>query len=111
MDNFKMGSNFRGIPAEKLTTMAGNGWQDFSFGRDGLFYLPGWRRGFAPDEIRAQFFQVQMVSHYKQQDAAMRRELESSIQDAQEAERLAGWYRQQLVLESRMGMALARIAG
>lgn len=100
-----------GISPEKLALMVGDGWQDFSFGKDGLFYLPGWRRGFEPSEIRSQFFQVQMVSHYKRQDAALRRELESSIQDTQEAERLAGWYRQQLVLESRMGLALARIAG
>jgi hypothetical protein len=40
-----------------------------------------------------------------------KKEREAAIEDAQEAERLAGWYRGQLVLESRFGMVLASIAG
>lgn len=106
-----MASTFRGIPAEKLITLAGDGWQDFAFGRDGLFYLPGWRKGFEPAEIRAQFFQVQQVRLLTHQAAQARADLERAVQDTHEAERKAAWYRQQLVLEARMGLSLARIAG
>jgi hypothetical protein len=106
-----MRSSVPGISSEKLTHLAGIGWENFSFGRDGLFYMDGWRRGFTPSEIRAQFFQVQQIGCLKAAVQQARKEMEIAIQDAQEADRRAGWYRSQLVLESRMGLSLARIAG
>ncbi len=98
-----------GISEEKLITLAGPDWGNFCFGRDGLFYLDGWRRGFTPHEIRAQFFQVQKVRLLEQVAQQARKELEQAIQDAQEAERMVGWYRKQLVLESRLGAMFERI--
>lgn len=106
-----MAKHVSGISSEKLVSLAGPDWENFTFGRDGLFYIDGWRRGFSPAEIRSYFFSAQQIGHLRNKDAELRRELEAAIQDAQEAERLAGWYRQQLVLESRMGLALSRIAG
>lgn len=101
----------KGITSEKLITLAGDDWANFSFGRDGLFYLDGWRRGFTPHEIRAQFYQVQMVRSLTHQAALAKKDAEKAIRAQHEAEKLAAWYRSQLVLESRMGMALARITG
>lgn len=106
-----MVSRFRGISAEKLALLAGDGWQDFCFGRDGLFYLPGWRRGFEPAEIKAMFFQVQQVRALENKSVLAVRDAEMAIAAQHEAEKRAAWYRGQLVLESRMGMALARITG
>lgn len=33
--------------------LLGAAWRGWRFGRDGLLYAPGWRRGFAPGEILA----------------------------------------------------------
>lgn len=101
----------KGISAEKLILLAGSDWENFSFGRDGLFYLDGWRRGFTPAEIRKQFFDVQLVRNLQSQIEMHKKDAEQAITDAQDAERLAGWYRSQLLLESRFGMVLASIAG
>ncbi|MBZ0105519.1 MAG: hypothetical protein K8H84_07790 [Sulfuricella denitrificans] len=106
-----MAKTVKGIPPEKLITLAGPDWVNFSFGRDGLFYIEGWRRGFTPGEIRAQFYQVQLVRALTHQAATAKADTEKAIQSQQEAEKRAAWYRSQLVLESRMGMALARITG
>ena len=87
-------------------------WADFGarFGRDGLLYLAEWRRGFTVHELRALFFDCQRAR-------ALERELRQAVTDQaaalaaqSRAESRAEWYRRQLVLESRHGLMLARLA-
>lgn len=46
-----------------LAGLMGDQWQGFTFGRDGKLYLPGWRGGFDPHQIRAMFFHCHEVRH------------------------------------------------
>lgn len=86
-------------------------WMEFGarFGNDGRLYLAEWRQGFNVHQLRAMFFTCQEVG-------ALRIELRQARADQArqliEFERLArerAFYRHQLVLESRLGMCLARI--
>lgn len=43
--------------------LLGAEWEGFHFGSDGLLYVPGWRRGFDPHELKGLFFRMQLVSH------------------------------------------------
>lgn len=40
--------------------LLGNGWEGFYF-QSGELFIPGWKYGFNPDQIKAMFFQVQEV--------------------------------------------------
>lgn len=55
------------------SALLGNGWEGFYFQRGELF-IPGWRYGFNPDQIRGMFFEVQEVR-------ALRRELRQVRED------------------------------
>jgi hypothetical protein len=97
------GSVEKTLPAE---------WQSCGarFGRDGLLYLDGWRRGFTVHELRALFFDCQRAR-------ALERELRQAVTELERAQlkeslaiERAAWYRRQLVLESRLGAMLARLA-
>lgn len=39
-----------------LAALLGKAWEGFSFGPDGLLYVPGWANGMQPAHIRAMFF-------------------------------------------------------
>ena len=43
------------------SALLGKDWEGFYFGRDGEFYMPCWKYGFNPHQIRAMFWQVQQV--------------------------------------------------
>lgn len=58
------------VPCRKLlalrfdgdaSALLGKDWEGFYFGRDGEFYMPCWKYGFNPHQIRAMFWQVQQV--------------------------------------------------
>lgn len=86
-------------------------WRDqgASFGDDGLLYLPEWRRGFSIYELRALFFESQRARALDAELRTAARDLARLAAQNEVLERQVYWYRRQLVLESRMGMALARI--
>jgi hypothetical protein len=88
-------------------------WQDAGvrFGADGLLYLPEWRRGFDPHELRAMFFRCQLVRSLETEVRNLASTVEQLGTALDEADRRADFYRHNLVLESRLGLALARIAG
>ena len=88
-------------------------WADFGarFGRDGLLYLAEWRRGFTVHELRALFFDCQRARALEQENARLAAERDAAEREKNEAEARAAWYRRQLVLESRHGLMLARLAG
>lgn len=80
------------------------------FGRDGLLYLSEWRRGFTVHELRALFFTCQEVTTLRRELDLARRERDELADRLDQVEQRCAWYRRQLVLESRLGLALLRIA-
>ena len=86
-------------------------WADagWAFGRDGLLWLAEWRRGLDPHELRATWYQVQRVAALEAEGRQLRRDLAAAREAQEAAEARAWWYRGQVVLEARLGLALARI--
>ncbi|WP_350135476.1 hypothetical protein [Nitrosomonas sp.] len=73
-----------------------------------MLYIPEWRRGLAPGEIRSLFWQVQHISSLKTEIKQLKEELERRNNEIDTLEVKADFYRRQLVLESRFGMILQR---
>ena len=73
-----------------------------------LLFIPEWRRGLAPSEIRSLFWQGQLVSSLKTEIDMLKKELERRNQEIDNLEVKADFYRRQLVLESRFGLILQR---
>lgn len=80
------------------------------FGRDGLLYLNEWRRGFEPAELRALFWECQQARSLRHENTRLERDLDRAEREKDQAEQRAAFYRRQLVIESRLGLALTRIA-
>lgn len=76
--------------------------------KNNLLFIPEWRRGLTPDEIRALFWQGQLVSSLKTEIELLKQELERRNQEIDNLEVKADFYRRQLVLESRFGLILQR---
>jgi len=88
-------------------------WEEYGarWGDDELLYLPMWRRGFTPHELGALFFSSQLARSLERDVKRLTAELERSSIELENARRLAWWYRRQLVCESQLGLALARVDG
>lgn len=56
-----------------IAGLLGDDWQGFHFGRDGLLYLPGWKYGWNPHEIKALFFTRQELRAVKADLADLRK--------------------------------------
>ena len=80
------------------------------FGRDGLLYLNEWRRGFEPAELRALFWECQQVRSLRHENTRLERDLARAEHEKDAAESRATFYRRNLILESKLGAMLARIA-
>ncbi|MBK8605020.1 MAG: hypothetical protein IPN87_18845 [Saprospiraceae bacterium] len=85
----------------------GKDWTGHYF-RDSLLYIPEWRRGLTPHEIRALFWRGQQVSSLENEIELLKRELERRNKEIEMIEIKADFYRRQLVLESRFGLILQR---
>jgi hypothetical protein len=59
-----------------LSALAGDAWHGFRFA-GGLFYLPGWRNGWTPGDLRALFFKVQEVAALRQELTACQKALQA----------------------------------
>lgn len=55
-----------------LGGLMGKNWEGFCFGKDGLFYHPDFKYGFAAEELRALFFNRQEVKWYRAEFLKMR---------------------------------------
>lgn len=87
-------------------------WAGWVIDRDGVLWAPDtWRRGFSPAQLRAMFFQVQLVRALESDLKHARAQLAQLSDENAALEKRAAFYRRQLVLEARLGMALCRIAG
>lgn len=89
------------------SALLGNQWKGYRFVGN-LIYVPEWRNGFAPDEIRAFFWNVQQVSVLKNEISLLKQELERRNNEIDNLEIRADFYRRQLILESKFGMILQR---
>ncbi len=89
------------------SALLGDQWKGYRFVGN-LIYVPEWRNGFAPDEIRALFWNTQQVASLKNEIAILKQELERRNDDIDNLETKADFYRRQLILESKFGMILQR---
>ncbi|SOD41598.1 hypothetical protein [Nitrosovibrio sp. Nv4] len=91
-----------------LATILGNEWEGFRL-INGHLYLPGWKRGFTPEEIRSMFFDVQRVSSLEAESRRLKKEMDKLETVMQELKKQRDFYRRQVTLESRFGMLLSKI--
>ena len=89
------------------SALLGDEWKGYRFVGN-LFYVPEWRNGFAPHEIRAVFWKTQQIASLKNENALLKQELKRRNNEIDNLEVKAAFYRRQLVLESRFGMILQR---
>lgn len=89
------------------SALLGKDWDGHVF-RDNMLFIPEWRRGLTPGEIRALFWQVQLISSLKREIELLKEELERRSNEFDSLEVKADFYRRQLVLESRFGMILQK---
>ncbi|GJL73515.1 MAG: hypothetical protein NMNS01_27140 [Nitrosomonas sp.] len=87
--------------------LLGKDWEGFYF-KDALFYVPEWRRGFTPHEIRSLFWKCQQIISLESELRRLRQEIEKRDDEINALEIKADFYRRQVVLESRFGMILER---
>jgi hypothetical protein len=87
--------------------LLGKDWEGFYF-KDALFYVPEWRRGFTPHEIRALFWKCQQIISLESELRRLKQEIERRDDEINALEIKADFYRRQVVLESRFGMILER---
>lgn len=90
-----------------ISLLLGDEWKYHIF-KNNLLYIPEWRRGLTPQEIRSMFWEIQVVSSLKREIRLLKSEIEKQNNDIDQLELKAEFYRRQLVLESRLGMMLQR---
>ena len=89
------------------SALLGDEWKGYRFSGN-LFYVPEWKNGFPPHEIKALFWRCQQVWSLEREIELLKRELAKRNEDIDNLEFKADFYRRQLVLESRFGMILQR---
>ena len=87
--------------------LLGKDWEGFYF-KDALFYVPEWRRGFTPHEIRSMFWKCQLVSSLEREIRLLKQEIAEQTAEIEELEDKVNFYRQQVILESRFGLMLQK---
>lgn len=83
-----------------LSEIAGPSWAGWTVA-NGKIYAPEWRQGLTPGEIRALPFLRAIEADHRRQG----RELAAERARSATLARLAGFYRRNLVRESRLGLA------
>lgn len=91
----------------EASALLGKDWDGHYF-KDNQLYIPEWRRGLTPHEIRALFWQVQQIWSLKREIELLKQDIEKYTEEINALEIKAAFYRRQLVLESRFGMILQR---
>lgn len=89
------------------SALLGDEWKGYRFVGN-LFYVPEWRNGFAPHEIRAFFWNAQQIASLKNEISLLKQELDRRNSEIDNLEVKADFYRRQLVLESRFGWILQK---
>lgn len=94
----------RGCDASALL---GKDWQGHYF-KNNMLFVPEWRRGFTPGEIRSMFYRCQLISALESEIRLLKKQLEESNVEIERLEIRSDFYRRQVILESRFGMMLQR---
>jgi len=89
------------------SALLGDEWKGYRF-KGNLFFVPEWKNGFPPHEIRALFWKCQQVWSLEREIELLKRELERRNKEFDNLEVKTAFYRRQLVLESKFGMILQR---
>ncbi|MBS0425009.1 MAG: hypothetical protein JSR71_11450 [Proteobacteria bacterium] len=89
------------------SALLGDEWKGYRF-VDNLIFVPEWRNGFTPHEIRAFFWKCQLVSSLQREIKLLKDELGRRNEEIDALEIKADFYRRQVVLESRFGLILER---
>ncbi len=89
------------------SALLGEEWKGYRFSNN-LFYVPEWKNGFPPHEIRALFWKCQKVWSLEREIELLKRELKNRNEEFDNLEVKTAFYRRQLVLESKFGMILQR---
>jgi hypothetical protein len=58
-----------------MSALLGKDWEGFTLGRDGLLYMPNWRRGWTPHELSGSFYTIRLSNWYKRQHEHAARDL------------------------------------
>lgn len=88
----------------------GKHWENWHFGSDGLLYHPQWRRGFDGYELAAMFWGCQIKNTLQSDINVLKSEIERLSAKLDNAESQVFFYRSQVRLEAKLGLALTRIA-
>lgn len=76
-----------------LSALGGKHWEHFSFGQDGKFYMPGWKCGWEPGELRGLFFRVKAAKYWEQEARRLEREVKRLRAETWAAGRVRGLVR------------------
>lgn len=87
----------------------GEEWAGFTLAADGKMYIPWFRGGFTPSQIRSMFFQVQQVRALEAQIREVKRRETALEGDLAESMRHCANYRRLVHLEARLGLMLERV--
>jgi hypothetical protein len=82
-------------------------WRGWTLSRDGKLYYEAWRRGFEPGELAALPYTWALVRTFEREKKTLQAELARRISESEQAEKLAAFYRRQVLLEARLGLMLA----
>lgn len=96
-----------GIPLDELL---GRDWAGL-WSNGAYLFLPGWRVGFTPAELRALWAQLMEQRVWRYEMEQLRAELARREAETEELARRCAFYRRQVQLEARLGMMLAGLAG
>lgn len=89
-----------------LGELLGSEWEGFRLTAAGLHH-PYWRRPFDHGDFKSMFYRSQQVTILEHELQRARADLDRAESAQEAADARANFYRQQLRLESRMGMMLA----
>lgn len=82
-------------------------WDGWRIDQHGVLWAPDtWRQGFTPGQLRAMFFECQLVRSLKADVRQLRLDIERLTDLLEGAEKRAAFYREQCHLEAKLGMAL-----
>ena len=82
-------------------------WRGWTLSCDGKLYFEAWKRGFEPGELAALPYTWALMRTFERTEKTLRAELERRISECERAEKMAAWYRRQVLLEARFGLMLA----
>lgn len=88
----------------------GKDWENWRFGSDGLLYHPFWRRGFNGHELAGMWYENQMRYGMEFRIRELSEQVKRLPKKLEDAENQVFFYKSQVTLEAKLGLALSRIA-